>query len=308
MGEDSGDSVTEGGHCGGSAAGRTTSLSQMALQLPPVTVRAGTRSVLSCRAPQLFPSPSDSFTICNTSTLLCLLPCGGLRFLSSTARCPEQLCCGVFFWGYTVSASIVLSHMVLPLQTALWNWSLSASLLQHKDTQLWPKSVHSYHSWFPGQNLLTNCNNHQHSLKLTQAESCCIFSYKMFSPSFLLLWFICQIHLQRWPEARAFLLLSLLPFTVHPFKTSRASAALCDFWNSETQREGECALAVMLLPWSLSPLGQGWRWDEKLKSLEQADHFATGNHQTIEMPVNCKSTHPVLTFSEAMTCLCEAAQ
>lgn len=109
MGEDSGDSVTEGGHCGGSAAGRTTSLSQMALQLPPVTVRAGTRSVLSCRAPQLFPSPSESCTICYTSTLLCLLPCGGLQFLSSYAV-------GFFFEviQYLQALCYLISHGITP--------------------------------------------------------------------------------------------------------------------------------------------------------------------------------------------------
>lgn len=51
--------------------------------------------------------------------------------------------------------------------------------------------------------------------------------------------------------------------------------------------------------------------DEKLKSLQQADrHLATGEHQTIEMPIDCNSTHPVvhLTFLEVITCLCEATQ
>ena len=140
------------------------------------------------------------------------------------------------------------------------NWSLAASLLQHKETPLLHAVLHlsllSYRSWFPGRYLLSNRNKHQRSLKLTESDSCFILSCKMFPPCFPSLRFICQIHFQRWPEARAFLLLSLLPFTVHPCITSSASTALCDFWNSETQREGECALAVMLLPCSSAPVGQ----------------------------------------------------
>lgn len=104
MGEDSGDSVTDGGHCGGSAPGRTTSLSQMALQLPPVTVRAGTRSVLFCRAPQLFPSPSDSCTICNTSTLL------------QWASVPVQhhsLPRAAMLWGFFLRLYSICKHRVI---------------------------------------------------------------------------------------------------------------------------------------------------------------------------------------------------
>lgn len=51
--------------------------------------------------------------------------------------------------------------------------------------------------------------------------------------------------------------------------------------------------------------------DDKLKSLQQADpYLATGKHQTIEMPINCNSTHAAvpLTCLEVITCLCEAAQ
>lgn len=93
--------ATDGGQCGGSAAGRTTSSSQMALQLPAVTVRAGTRAS----------SPSDSCTICYTSTPLCLLPCGGLQFLSSTAHCPKQLCCGIFFLRlYSIGKHHIISR------------------------------------------------------------------------------------------------------------------------------------------------------------------------------------------------------
>lgn len=102
---------------------------------------------------------------------------------------------------------------------------------------------------------LTNCNKHQHSLKLTASDRGTVFSHKLFPTCFPLLWFICQIHLQRWPEASAFLLLNLLPFTAQLFITSRASTALCDVWNSEKQQERDHPLPVVM-PCSLVPAGQ----------------------------------------------------
>lgn len=87
----------------GSAAGRTTCPTPMALQLSPVKVRAAARSALPCMATQLGTSPSDSRTTCYTWTLLCLLSSG------SFSSCVASLATLNSYPGFKVIQYHVLS-------------------------------------------------------------------------------------------------------------------------------------------------------------------------------------------------------